>query len=318
MVPESTLRAALGKTLQTTDLVGHGEKYDGKVRDCYVGKDEILLVATDRLSAFDRILTTALQGSGLEPTLRVVVREDEGCGAEPPPRRPRPERLARPEVRAPAGRARGARVHHGGHVDHHLDGVRTGRARLLRSPAPRRAPQEPAARGAHPDAGDEGPEGGARRSASRDGDPREGRISPKDFDTVSEMAMTLFARGPHRGAERDHPRGHEVRGRSRPTGESSSSTRSTRPTRRASGTRRATRKRSARETTRKASTRSTCGALVRDGAIGATARLRRWRRRPRGGGTPLHRGVRALDGDEFEANTEQPLGRIEQNLRGRA
>jgi phosphoribosylaminoimidazole-succinocarboxamide synthase len=52
------LRAQLGKTLVETDLVGLGALYRGKVRDVYASDDRLVLVTTDRVSAFDRVLGT--------------------------------------------------------------------------------------------------------------------------------------------------------------------------------------------------------------------------------------------------------------------
>lgn len=56
MLDEQQLQAALAKTLTTTDLTFLGPKQQGKVRDLYVQADKLILVTTDRLSAFDRIL----------------------------------------------------------------------------------------------------------------------------------------------------------------------------------------------------------------------------------------------------------------------
>lgn len=42
--------------LQTIDLSGFGKKYQGKVRDYYIVGDKRILITTDRISAFDRIL----------------------------------------------------------------------------------------------------------------------------------------------------------------------------------------------------------------------------------------------------------------------
>ncbi len=42
--------------LKTVDLQGFGEKYSGKVRDCYIVNDKRILITTDRISAFDRVL----------------------------------------------------------------------------------------------------------------------------------------------------------------------------------------------------------------------------------------------------------------------
>lgn len=59
------LRAQLAQTLDQTSFTrfaGRGEivRYDGKVRDCYIdpARSERILVITDRLSAFDRVVAT--------------------------------------------------------------------------------------------------------------------------------------------------------------------------------------------------------------------------------------------------------------------
>lgn len=56
MLTEQQLQAALATTLTTTDLAFLGPKQSGKVRDIYTQADRLVLVTTDRLSAFDRIL----------------------------------------------------------------------------------------------------------------------------------------------------------------------------------------------------------------------------------------------------------------------
>lgn len=52
------LREQLPYTLRETDFPTLGAKYRGKVRDTYAKGDRLVLVTTDRLSAFDRVLTT--------------------------------------------------------------------------------------------------------------------------------------------------------------------------------------------------------------------------------------------------------------------
>ena len=52
------LREQLSHTLRDTQLTALGERYQGKVRDTYRSGDQLALIATDRLSAFDRVLTT--------------------------------------------------------------------------------------------------------------------------------------------------------------------------------------------------------------------------------------------------------------------
>lgn len=63
MLDREIIRQQLSNTLQTIDLPNLGDKIKGKVRDCYVrknaqGKKERILITSDRLSAFDRVLTT--------------------------------------------------------------------------------------------------------------------------------------------------------------------------------------------------------------------------------------------------------------------
>ncbi len=57
-IDESLLRAQLGKTLDATDFPSLGEKYEGKVRDCYTKDGRRTLIVSDRLSAFDVVLGT--------------------------------------------------------------------------------------------------------------------------------------------------------------------------------------------------------------------------------------------------------------------
>ena len=58
MIAESQVRAQLPYTLQKLDLPGLGELYRGKVRDNYSRGDRIVMVTTDRISAFDHVLGT--------------------------------------------------------------------------------------------------------------------------------------------------------------------------------------------------------------------------------------------------------------------
>ncbi len=52
------LQNALEEPLQRTDLPFLGQKQSGKVRDIYAKDEQLVLITTDRLSAFDRILGT--------------------------------------------------------------------------------------------------------------------------------------------------------------------------------------------------------------------------------------------------------------------
>lgn len=58
MVPDTTLTAALHNTLDSANFPGLGPCQTGKVRDSYRLGDKRILVASDRISAFDRVLGT--------------------------------------------------------------------------------------------------------------------------------------------------------------------------------------------------------------------------------------------------------------------
>src|SRR2546421_13006592 len=58
MSREQLLQAQLPFTLREADFPGLGELYRGKVRDNYSKGDRIVMITSDRLSAFDRVLTT--------------------------------------------------------------------------------------------------------------------------------------------------------------------------------------------------------------------------------------------------------------------
>lgn len=58
MTRDQILRAQLPFTLRDADFPQLGEHYRGKVRDNFARGDRIVMVTSDRLSAFDRVLTT--------------------------------------------------------------------------------------------------------------------------------------------------------------------------------------------------------------------------------------------------------------------
>jgi phosphoribosylaminoimidazole-succinocarboxamide synthase len=58
MTREEILRAQLPFTLRQADFPALGDLYRGKVRDNFSKGDRIAMITTDRLSAFDRVLTT--------------------------------------------------------------------------------------------------------------------------------------------------------------------------------------------------------------------------------------------------------------------
>lgn len=56
MLSQQSIIKNIPKALETVDLQGFGKKYQGKVRDYYILKDNRVIVTTDRQSAFDRML----------------------------------------------------------------------------------------------------------------------------------------------------------------------------------------------------------------------------------------------------------------------
>lgn len=57
-ITDDQIRAQIPHALQSTDFTGLGTRYQGKVRDSYVKGDKRVLIASDRISAFDRVLDT--------------------------------------------------------------------------------------------------------------------------------------------------------------------------------------------------------------------------------------------------------------------
>ncbi|MFH0868291.1 MAG: phosphoribosylaminoimidazolesuccinocarboxamide synthase [Candidatus Woesearchaeota archaeon] len=58
MISEEIIKKQLKNTLEKTDFKGLGKKYEGKVRDNYTKENKRIIIVTDRISAFDRVLTT--------------------------------------------------------------------------------------------------------------------------------------------------------------------------------------------------------------------------------------------------------------------
>ncbi|TDI76489.1 MAG: phosphoribosylaminoimidazolesuccinocarboxamide synthase [Bacteroidetes bacterium] len=58
------VQSQIGRTLDSTDYKGFDRAYKGKVRDTYVAGDKLLLITTDRISAFDHILRQTIPFKG--------------------------------------------------------------------------------------------------------------------------------------------------------------------------------------------------------------------------------------------------------------
>lgn len=204
MVDEATLRRALGVTLAETSLGAFGAKYEGKVRDNYSTTDgRRIIVTTDRVSAFDRVLgTLPLKGQVLNrlaafwfeqtkhlapnhvlevPDPNVVVAKE--CTPLPV------EWVMRSYVTGVTSTSIWSHYEAGKRefCGHTLpDGLRKNQA-LSR---PILTPSTKADKGGHD------------MSVSRSEVLAMGRISADDFDRCAEMVATLFAFGQRFAAER--------------------------------------------------------------------------------------------------------------------
>lgn len=202
-VSEQTLREALGQTLDATDFVGLGDKYEGKVRDCYTKDGQRTLIVTDRISAFDRVLGTlpfkgqvlnGLAAWWFEETKHVAPNH---CLSVPDPNAmvgiectPLPvEMVMRAYVTGVTSTSIWQHYEQGERVfcGHRLpDGLR----KHQELDAPILTPSTKAAKGDHD------------VSASREEILAMGHISARDFDEAAEYAAALFAHGRKVCAER--------------------------------------------------------------------------------------------------------------------
>jgi phosphoribosylaminoimidazole-succinocarboxamide synthase len=63
-VDDETLRSRLSHTLERTNFSSLGTRYEGKVRDTYAQNNRLILVTTDRISAFDHVLNQTIPFKG--------------------------------------------------------------------------------------------------------------------------------------------------------------------------------------------------------------------------------------------------------------
>ncbi len=106
MVSVEQLRPFSGRMLRDATIPELPNHYSGKVRDNYDLPDgRRVIIATDRLSAFDRILCAVpFKGQVLTQTARFWFEATRRPLPQPRAGLPRPERRGRPAPRHPAGR----------------------------------------------------------------------------------------------------------------------------------------------------------------------------------------------------------------------
>jgi phosphoribosylaminoimidazole-succinocarboxamide synthase len=189
--------SALPNVLERTNFESLGERYEGKVRDNYVTDDgRRIIVATDRISAFDRVLgTLPLKGQLLTACARWWFENTSDVAPNHLLSVPDPNVTIVRECRAlPVEMV--VRAYLTGTTStsiwvHYEKGVREfcghklpdGMRKHERLPKPLLTPSTKAEGGAHD------------VSASREEVLRLTKMSSEDFDAAAAMAMALFARG---------------------------------------------------------------------------------------------------------------------------
>jgi phosphoribosylaminoimidazole-succinocarboxamide synthase len=203
-ISHDVLRDGLSKTLDKTELDQLGTKYEGKVRDNYSTKDgKRILVVTDRISAFDRVLgTLPYKGQVLNSLAQWWFESTKSIAPNHVLDVPDPNVMIGVECE-PLKVEMIVRAYVTGNTStsiwtHYAKGVRTfcghrlpdGLRKHERLPAPILTPSTKAEHGDHD------------VSVSRDEIVAMGAVSARDFDEAAEYAKALFAYGQKRCAER--------------------------------------------------------------------------------------------------------------------
>jgi phosphoribosylaminoimidazole-succinocarboxamide synthase len=203
-VDESILRAQLSGTLEGTNFESLGERYEGKVRDCYSTADgRLIIVVTDRLSAFDTILgTLPFKGQVLNQIAQYWFEESASLAPNHMLEVPDPNVMIGRKCE-PLGAEFVMRDYLTGSTSTSIwrayeRGERTfcghslpeGMKRNERLSRPLLTPSSKAAKGDHD------------VSMSREKLIASGAISAEDFDAAASIVAKLFAFGQERAAER--------------------------------------------------------------------------------------------------------------------
>ena len=203
MIDDATLRAGLATTLEATDFATLGLKHEGKVRDSYVGGGRRVIVVTDRISAFDRVLgtipfkgqvlnrmaafwferTRAVAPSHLLRVPDANVMECVECDVLPVEFVMRAYVTGVTSTSIWTAYARGERVFCGNALPERL-------RKHDRLPEPILTPSTKAPKGEHD------------RSVSRDEILREGKLTAERFDEAAHIAHKLFKAGAAHDAAR--------------------------------------------------------------------------------------------------------------------
>jgi phosphoribosylaminoimidazole-succinocarboxamide synthase len=197
------LEAQLGRTLDATDFPSLGDKYEGKVRDNYTRDGVRTIIVTDRLSAFDHVLTTIpCKGQVVNQLAQFWFEETRHLAPNHVVRVPDPNVTVAREC-VPVAAEFIMRGYLTGVTSTSIwvayqKGVRSfcghtladGMTKNQRLPRPLLTPSTKAPRGDHD------------VSVSREELLAMGQVSPAVFDRCAELAHALFAFGQERAASR--------------------------------------------------------------------------------------------------------------------
>jgi phosphoribosylaminoimidazole-succinocarboxamide synthase len=137
MFTQDELLQAVPNALQSVDLSEWGEKQSGKVRDIYFADVKRVLITTDRVSAFDRVLgTIPFKGQVLNQLSAWWFKQMADVVTNHVIDVPDPNLTVAHEAETLPVEVHRARLHHWRHQHLALDALRAGRQTPLRYPSP--------------------------------------------------------------------------------------------------------------------------------------------------------------------------------------
>ena len=196
----SAIQEHLSSTLERTHFDNLGTRYEGKVRDTYRQEDRLILITTDRISAFDHVLnqTIPFKGQVLNQTAAYFFEQTQDLVPNHVQSVPDPNvTVATPCTPIPLEFV--VRGYLEGHAwREYRDGARTlcgqplpdGLSQGEQLPEPILTPATKA-------------EEGHDEDISREEAIRRGLIEADTFDTLEQYALDLFERGSKLAAEED-------------------------------------------------------------------------------------------------------------------
>lgn len=196
MLPEKDIFAQIPYCLDKTDFPQLGEKYEGKVRDNYSKGDRRIIIVSDRLSAFDRVITLIpFKGQVLNQMARFWFEKTKDIVGNHVIEFPDPNVVVAKECEAlpveMVVRGYLTGVTSTSVWKHYEKGVRNfcgnelpnGMIKNQKFDAPILTPSTKAEHGDHDE------------SVSREEILERGQITPEDFDYMADVSMRLYQRG---------------------------------------------------------------------------------------------------------------------------